>query len=745
MKRILLPLILLAAFYPGKAQNVMYVHKAAGTDTFEVTDEDNASFNEDKTQISFSVSGEITTYDITEIDSITFEIDTDSTVYIDYNGSTASVVNPLEGAGINTIIDGADVYIQSTVDLPDINYVVSGSTSDGMLKLYSERRFNLLLNGVTLSNLDGPAINIQSGKKVSVNLSAGTTSTLTDGTSYTDPGNDEDQDAALFSEGQLVFTGSGSLVINGNGTGKDGIRSDDYIRIEEGTINVLSASNDGIHGKDGFFMNGGTISILSSGDGVDAGGGSLEISGGTLSITSISDDVKGMNCDTTLLISGGNLDLNIAGNQSKGIHSDQEMFISGGAISITTSGGVVLEASGIGYDPSYCTAINSNGNITITGTDITISSTGAAGKGIACDGNMEISDADIRITASGNGAKYTTSTGSADAYFGSCLNTDGDLYIQSGEYSLIHSGSGGRGISTDGALDIGDASSDPVLNVTTSGSKITITSSSGTRPGDSSGEYAESKAIKCDGIVTIKSGEMYISSADDGIKSTTGIIQNGGLVQITKSIEGVESPSIQINDGEINIVSSDDGFNATKGNGGETNDGSLLAVNGGHIVLNATTGDPLDSNGNITISGGTTIVHGPQSSPEVGMDVNGTCLISGGFLVVSGTNSNMTEGASSGSSQYSILVKSNTSIAANSIFHIEDSDGNNVLSFAPMRTYYSIVFSSDQLKTGTTYKIYTGGSDSGTLDNGLYTGGTYTPGTLRKSFTISSSVTTVSF
>ena len=59
----------------------------------------------------------------------------------------------------------------------------------------------------------------------------------------------------------------------------------------------------------------------------------------------------------------------------------------------------------------------------------------------------------------------------------------------------------------------------------------------------------------------------------------------------------------------------------------------------------------------ITISGGTVLVHGANSSMEVGVDVNGTFTISGGFIAITGPNSNMTETPSSSSNQYSVLAR----------------------------------------------------------------------------------------
>lgn len=144
------------------------------------------------------------------------------------------------------------------------------------------------------------------------------------------------------------------------------------------------------------------------------------------------------------------------------------------------------------------------------------------------------------------------------------------------------------------------------------------------------------------------------------------------------------------------------------------------------------------------MSGGTVLAHGPQSQPEVVMDVNGTSTISGGTIIASGPNSGqMIETFGNSSTQNSVLIKFSQSKTANSIVHIEDNNGNNLSTFAPVRNYYYLIFSSSDLIKGNSYNVYTGGSSSGNVSNGLYTGGSYTPGTKLGTFTVSGSVTLV--
>jgi len=106
----------------------------------------------------------------------------------------------------------------------------------------------------------------------------------------------------------------------------------------------------------------------------------------------------------------------------------------------------------------------------------------------------------------------------------------------------------------------------------------------------------------------------------------------------------------------------------------------------------------------------------------------------------------LTQAPSSSSTQRSVLLKSFSSLAAGTLFHIEDLNGNNLLTFAPNKRYYSIIFSDPLLTAGSQYKVYTGGTYSGgTVRNGLHTGGTYSAGTLKTTFTQTNMVQVVNF
>jgi trimeric autotransporter adhesin len=738
VRRITLIILLLVGGLTLMAQEKIYIHK---TDRLTlgapVAKTDSIFFSSDRNTVYFSVNGKATGFLVSLIDSISFGSASDKVTVI-YAGNSVSVINPLAFEGVSVSVTGAHVTVDATAVRQDVTYDLQGNTTDGMFRIYSGNRFNLLMNGVSITNPDGPAINNQSSKKCSITLASGTTNSLTDGTTYA--WSAEDQKSTLFSEGQLSIEGTGTLTVKS--FSNHAICSDDYLLVQNGNITVTAAGKDGFHSNDYFRITGGKLNITATGDGIESENGLVSVEGGTLTITSAAADSNSLKSDSTLTVSGGTLQLTVSGTQSKGLKSARKMTLSGGDITIATSGGVYLLSSGSGYNPSYCAAIKSDEDVEVSGSNITVNSTGMGNKCISASGNISVLAGNINLTNSGNGTTYKNSSGVTDSYNATCLTADGNISIPGGTLRTSSSGTGGRAINADGTLSIGDTGSSPTLNITTTGAKFLISGSG------SGAEYCEAKAIKTDGAIVINNGTVNISSADDGIKSKKSITINGGDITVSNSYEGMESPFITMNNGTLHVTATNDGINTSMGtvNGGtESNDGSCFTMNGGYLVSGCTSGDAADCNGNVVMTGGTLILHGPSSSPEEAIDFNGTFNISGGYFIAAGTNSNMNKPMSTTSTQYGLYALTSTVVTASNIFHIQDSSGNNLVTFKPVRNAYSFLFSSNSLKSGTTCSVYTGGTCTGTLKDGLYSGGTYSGGTLKKSFTISNRVTSLSF
>ena len=683
---------------------------------------DTLRMSTDGQRVRFVVGGTAHELDAVAVDSVTFGTG-QSEVLVNYTANGPKVVNPYAFRGVDiTVQDGVVRVTNNRSD--ELTYRLSGSGVGGF-KLYSGKKQILVLDGLNLTAKNGAAINVQSKKKTTINLPAGTKNTLTDVASYTMEG-EEDQKAALFAEGQLVFQGEGDLEVKG--LYKHAVCSDDYISVEGGNITVSQAAGDGIHTNDYFRMTAGVVNVSNTvGDCIDGGEGYVEISGGRLDLTASTADTKVLKCDSVMNIAGGEMQIRLTGNQTKGLKSGRTMSLTGGRLNFTCSGGVVVTDG----DPSYCLAIKGDGHIVIDGAYIDIVHSGTAGKGISADSTLTVISGEVNIALSGAGGTYTNASNTSDKYTATGLKADGDMFLQGGTLTLSASGSGGKCVSADGVLTIGDAEHSPIINASTTGSQVGSSSTggnTGNRPGgnrpgggggwpgsSSSGSGGNPKCIKADGNVYIENGEITVST-----------VSEGG--------EGIESKKIlTVNGGTIIGNTYDDVLQASNG----------IVINGGNIYAYASNNDGIDSNGTMTITGGVIFSTG-TNQPEEGFDCDqNTFKITGGLLVgMGGATSTPTSSACTQRVVvYSGSVTQNTRLSV-----CNSSDGSCVFSVVAPRTLNSLtmVFSSPDLKASTGYTIYSEGSYSGGTEfKGLSWGGSYTPGTSKKTFTTSSMVTTV--
>lgn len=308
-------------------------------------------------------------------------------------GTTVSITNAVSGVSI--VQSGANIVITSKVD--GVEYKVSGTTTNGSVKIYSDKKFKLTLNGANITSTSGPAINIQSKKRCFVVLADGTTNTLADGATY--PTSTEDMKGTFFSEAQLVFSGTGSLTVQGNY--KHAICSDDYIHIRTGTITVTGAVKDGIHTNSGFIADGGTLKITANtGDAIECEEGSMIINDGkyTLSCNEKAINASYAGTDATIAsyinINGGNISVNSASDE--GISTKlSAITINGGSISITSTDDCLNAAKAININNGFIylyskqnDGMDSNGTITITGGKTVSIGTTSTEAGLDCNTNV---------------------------------------------------------------------------------------------------------------------------------------------------------------------------------------------------------------------------------------------------------------------------------------------------------------------------------------------------------------------
>ena len=280
------------------------------------------------------------------------QVTTDCTIYIAYNGNTVTVTGDDKGY---VTANGAHVTVNTADHSDSLLLVLSGSSDNGSLLVWREKKFGIQLNGVTLNNAHGPAINNQCKKSMYLYANPGTVNTLTDGTAYTDitnaAGETISQKGALFSEGQIYLLGHGTLNVTGNC--RHAIASDDYIIIDDNiTLNVKSSTCTGIKVNDGLWIN------------------------------------------------SGNIDISVTADAARGIKSDSIVVITGGNTTITTSGDCLYDKEEDDFSSAAC--IKCERDFTMTNGTLTMTSSGDGGKGINCATKVEFSGGILSAVTTGD-------------------------------------------------------------------------------------------------------------------------------------------------------------------------------------------------------------------------------------------------------------------------------------------------------------------------------------------------------
>lgn len=464
--------------------------------------------------------------------------------------------------------------------------------------------------------------------------------------------------------------------------------------------------------------------------------------------------------NSTNTLSNGGIFTALEDNNVDGtIFSKQDLTFNGnGTLTITSPAGHGIVAkddlvftSGTYNITSASHGLDINDSLRVKNTDISI----AAGKDGAHVENSDdselgyiyISSGSFDIDAEGDGL-------SAGAYIqienGSFDILAGGGYENSSQHSSSNWGSFGGGMGGNMPGGRGGRTSTDSYDPNSKSNADSTTSSDSTLETESS----SMKGIKAVNTIQIANGTFNINSADDAIHSNTSAYINGGnftinsgddalhaenaltvtngTITINNSYEGLEALDVTVSGGDISIQSTDDGINAAGGTdssaatggrdamfggnqkggmhgGMSANSNGSIIITGGTIFMYAK-GDGLDANGYIEITGGTTIVTGPTSGDTAILDYDTTATIANGTFI--GVGSTMMAQTFSDGTQGTIAVQASAN--GGTEIRIEDTDGNEIISYTPETSFQCVIISTPNLTKGDSYTIYVG-SQSGTF------------------------------
>lgn len=304
-----------------------------------------------------------------------------TTVTISFSEGSAAVEGNTDAITVSR--EGAHVTIDS--QSKKVEYIISGKATDGSLKIYGEKKSKIVLDGVELHNPHGAAINNQCGKSMYIVIAEGKDNKLSCGSNVTiAPG--EDMKGAFFSEGQMIFSGKGTLTVES--AYKNGIASDDYITIRPGSIiNVSSSDGNAIKANDGVTILGSAINLHTTADG------------------------------------------------AKGINSEASIIFHGGRTTIINEGSTLIEPN----DTTGCAAIKSDLVVNIKGGELNLKSTGEGGKCINANEGINISGGAITAVSTGNAGASKPKAIKSDK--GISIN-GGSVYAYSAHNEAIDTGKG---------------------------------------------------------------------------------------------------------------------------------------------------------------------------------------------------------------------------------------------------------------------------------------------------------------
>lgn len=465
-----------------------------------------------------------------------------------------------------------------------------------------------------------------------------------------------------------------------------------FVTLAEGTENTLS-------GGESF-----TAIDDNNIDGVVYAKTDLTFNGaGSLTVTSPAG--HGIVCKDDLVFTGGNYTIQSA---SHAIDANDSVRISGGAI-IADAGKDGIHAEN-NDDASLGFVYISGGTFKME----------AEGDGISADSSLQIDGGSFDITAGGGSENGNKQSSENYGGFGGGFPGGG----MGGKPQRP----GGRATTT--TTETAETTESTSMKGLKAGTDMKIT-------GGTLGINSADDGVHANGSLYLENGDITVATGDDGFHAEETMSVSGGTVTISESYEGLEALHIKVSGGDITLTASDDGLNAAGGTdqsgfggrddgqfmgmaygpgghggmGGMSSGNGSIVISGGKLNITAS-GDGIDANGTLEISGGYTTVCGPTQGDTATLDYDKSAVITGGTFIGTGA-SGMAQTFSN--SEQGVIAVQVGSAAAGTQITLTDKDGNVRIEHTPALGYNVVILSAPDIKKGETYDL-TVGSQSGKFD-----------------------------
>ena len=491
----------------------------------------------------------------------------------------------------------------------------------------------------------------------------------------------------LFSQRDLEQSWDESAAVRIELTGDTASSDSDAVQIDDGTVTITS---EGVYVLSGTLSNGSIIVDAGDEDKVQLVLNGVSVTGSDFAaiyaknadkvfvtlaententlvnengFTEIDDNhvdaVIFSKCDLTLNGAG---ELTVTSPAGHGIVSKDELTITGGIYTITASGhgltgkdSVAIAAGSFvidsGKDGIHAEDEDDSeaGFIYLSDGDFTIT---AQGDGISASGMLEIAGGNYNITTGGGSAASEMKGG------------DSQLEPGAGQNGAAQGGQPGEPPAQSGQtdskappekpeedknpqIDVNDAEqekdfteSSEVSSDSTSQKGLKSSTSVIVQAGNFTLDTADD-GVHSNGTVTITGGEWTIRTGDDGIHADGALTITGGSFSIPYCYEGIEGSTITINGGTFDITANDDGLNAADGTSnapGMANENCWIVINDGEFTI-VSDGDSIDSNGDLTINGGTLDLN-CNGNGNTAIDTDGTYTNNGGDVTTNDGSEN---------------------------------------------------------------------------------------------------------